>query len=245
MSQQGTVATDSAIYWNGKHNLHRMNMDGTIEDLADHIRPTMTSLAQAKAEFAVAGHLPSQHLILWNVAPSGATNRTRTLAYNYKTGEIFLWTRTRNAYWNYFDSDVMKLSGGGLVGFFYEELSGTTGDIDDATAAIGSQITTPRHRFPGLALVAGIKVRFDQQGTSEAVTVRYRLNDASSWSSFSASPYTVAGTAGDIDEKFFPLMKACKAIQLDFQDANSGQQFRVQEYVLVWRLITPGLSNIN
>lgn len=245
VSQQGTIATDSAIYWMGKHNIHRLRMDGQIEDLADHIRPTITSLAQAKIEFCVGGHLPSQNLVLWNVAPSGATNRTRTIAYNYKTNEFFFWTRTRNAYWNYYDSDVLKLSGGGLVGFFYEELSGTTGNADDATAAIDADIITPRHRFPGVSLIAGIKIRFDQQGTSEAVTVQYRLDDASSWSDFAESPYTVAGTAGDLDEKFFPLMQAGKALQLRFRDANSGQQFRVQEYGFVWKPMTAGLTAIN
>lgn len=245
VSQQGTVATDDAVYWMGKHNLHRLTLEGRIDDLADHIRPTLTSLAQAKIEYCVAGHLPSQNLVIWSVAPSGATSRTRQIAYNYKTGEVFLWTRTRNAYWNYFDSDIMKLSGGGEVGFFYEELTGTTGNADDATAAIDADVITPRHRFPGLSLIAGVKARFDQQGTSEAVTVQYRLNDASSWSSFDASPYTVAGTAGDLDEKFFPLMKTGKACQLRFRDANSGQQFRVQGYTFVWRALNPGMSNIN
>lgn len=245
ISQQGTVATDDSIYWMGKHNLHRLNLRGEIEDLADHIRPTLTSLAQAKIEFSVAGILPSQNLVIWSLAPSGATSRTRQIGYNYKTKEVFLWTRTRNAYWNYFDSDVMKLSGGGEVGLFYEEFSGTTGNADDSTAAIDADIITPRHRFAGTALVEGIKVRFDQQGTSEAVTVQFRLDDASSWSSFGESPYTVLGTAGDFDEKHFGLLKTCKAIQLRFRDANSGQQLRVQGYTLVWRLMTPGLNAVN
>ena len=245
ISQQGTLATDDAIYWMGKHNLHRMTLEGRVDDLADQIRPTITGLNQAKIEFCVAGHLPSQNLIAWAVSPSGVTNRTRLILYNYKTGEVFLSTRTRNCFWNYFDSDVMKLSGMGVAGLFYEEFTSATGDADDATALIDADIITPGHRFPGLALIAGVKVRFDQQGTSEAVTVQYRLNDASSWSSFAASPYTVAGTAGDLDEKFFPLMKAAKAGQLRFRDANSGQQMRIQSYTWVWRALTPGLSNIN
>lgn len=244
MSQQGTVATDSHVYWMGKHNAHSMDASGQVDDLLDNIRPTLTSLNQAKIEFCIAGHLPSQNLVLWNVAPAGATNRTRTIAYNYKTKQVFLWTRTRNAYWNYFDSDILKLAGGGLVGLFYEELTSTTGDIDDATAAIDADIITPRHRFGARVLIAGVKVGFDVQG-SEAVTVQYRFNDASSWSSFADSPYTVTGTAGDVNEKYFPLAEVGTHLQLRFRDATSGDVMRVRYYTLVYKVMGSSMFGVS
>ena len=243
VSQQGTIATDSHLYWMGKQNVHRMGLNGEMEDIGDPIKPTITGLQQDELDFCVAGYSPIEGLVMWNVAPSGATTRTRTLAFNPRTKQWFFWTRSRNAYWNYFDStEAMQLSGGGYTGLFYQELTSATGDADDAAGAIDADIIGPRHRFPGLVLIAGIKVRFDQQGTSEAVTVQYRLGDNSSWSSFAASPYTVAGTAGDIDIKYFPLMKATKAIQLRFRNANAGQQFRIQDFTIVWKPISPGLS---
>lgn len=244
ISQQATISTDSACFWLSKHNITSIDASGRIKDWADHLRPTITGLQQDEMPYACAGHLPSQNLIFFSVAASGSTSRNRQIVLNYKTGELFLVTRTRNAYWNYFDSDeTLKLSGGGKSGYFYEELTGTTGDADDATALIDADIITPRHRFKQPVLIAGIKVGFDKQG-SEAVTVQYRLNDASDWSSFAESPYTVSGTAGEVDEKFFPLMDVGKYAQLRFRDANSGDVMRVQYYTLVWKPITPGLNGL-
>ena len=140
-----------------------------------------------------------------------------------------------------------RLVGGGFTtGKVFNEVrtSVFTGNIEDAAGIIDGDIITPRHHCnqrSRVKLFEGIKVNFDQQGTSEAVTVQWRLNDASTWNSFADSPYTVPGTAGEVRQKYFPLMKAGTHLQLRFRCNNSGQVFRIQGYILVFKILTDGV----
>lgn len=248
VGHQAMIEVNDQAFWLGFNGIYSMNLHEGVKRWADHLRPTFTAIldnatSAAALEFAVAGHDAKHHLILWAVPAAGSATRNRVLALNYLTGELYLWTRTRHAYATRLVSGDPRLVGGGRVGLFYNEnTSATTGDADDATAAIDADIITPRHHCgsPHIRkLFGGVKVTFDPQATSEAVTLSYRLDDASSWSDFAASPYTVTGTANDLDTKYLPLMKVGTHLQLRFRDANSGHVYRLQKYAILWRLVSP------
>lgn len=244
MSHQGMINAQQRVVWPAISGL--FSLEGSrgevLREWTAPIKPYWTTLEQSRLEFVVAGYDPQTDIGCFAVTPSGGSSHTRVIGVNFSRGECYVWTLTRNAFANRVVSGEQRLVGGGLVGKFYNEIrtSVFTGNTDDASAAIDADVITPRHHCgaPTIRkLFAGVKITFNQQGTSEAVTVQYRLDDASSWSSFAASPYTVTGTA-----KFFPLMKAGTHLQLRFRDANSGQAFRISKYGIVFKAIEPGLA---
>src|SRR3990167_982764 len=249
LSHRGMIVCDQRCVWNSASGI--ISLEGSqgevLKDWTTHIKPYYTgSLDQDRLRFCAAGYDPKTDIGCWAVSETGQTTHNKVIAINFKRGEIYIWTLSRNAFANRIVSGEHRLIGMGYVGLFRNEIQTAvfTGNADDASAAIDADIFTPRHhcQLPGIKkLFAGIKIWFDQQGTSEAVTVQYRLDDASAWSSFSASPYTVAGTAGDVDPEFFPLMKAGKNLQVRFRDAISGQAFRILKYALLFKILEPGL----
>lgn len=249
ISHQGmiTCSQQRAAWWaqTGIFSLEGSQGE-VIKDWTKVIRPYINDLSESRREYVSAGYDPYLDIGMWAVSESGQTAHNKVIGVNFTTGEVYIWTLTRNAFSPRIVSGEQRLIGGGLVGLFYNEnQTGTyVGNADDATAAIDADVISPRHHCGSPTLVklfGGIKITFDQQGTSEAVTVQYRLNDASSWTSFAASPYTVTGTAGDVNQKFFPLMKAGTHLQLRFRDANSGQAFRIQKYAILWKSLHPAL----
>lgn len=240
VSHHGVVEADSKLFWMGQHDIHSLDLNGVVNDLASpFIRATITGLQDDEREFCCAGHYEKEHTIWWAVSASGSAVRNRLIGYNYDTKQFSLSTRTRNAFWNYTSGEQDLLSGGGEIGLFYQEFTSATGDADSETGAIDADIFTPRFHcsFPSdVKLFVGFKITFAKQA-SEAVTVQYRLNDATTWSTFGESPYTVVGTAGNVDVKFFRLMKAGTHCQLRIRDATSGEQLRVQGITVVYQRV--------
>lgn len=219
-----------------------------IKERTPFLRPYWKSLAQNRMEFISGGYDSATEIGMWAVSESGQTAHNKVVGVNFATGENYIWTLSRNAFTTRLVSGEQRLVGGGFTtGKVFNEVRTTalTGNVEDATAAIDADVITPRHHCGDPArvkLFAGVKVVFDYQSTSEAVTLQYRLNDASSWTSFAASPYTVTGTAGEVKQKYFQLMKSGTHLQLRFRDVNTGQAFRIQKYIIVWKLLTPGLA---
>lgn len=237
VSHQGMVVGDGRLWWMGQKNIHAMDFSGKIEDVGDPIRPTIEALDDDRREFTVAGYDPVNSLVLFAVSNDGDTIHKRVIAINTKTSMIYPnWTLNVNAMGNRIVSEEHRLILGGYLGLFRNFPSGTTGDIDDAAGVIDADIVTPRHHV-GLPhhrkLWGGIKVTFKPSGSSEAVTLQYRLNDASSWSDFAASPYTVTGTANDLRTDYFPLMKVGTHLQLRYR----GEVMRIQGYTLVYKIM--------
>ena len=249
MSHQGMITAQQRVAWAAISGIFSLEgaQGEVLKEWTAPIKTYWTGLEQSRMEFISAGYDQENDIGCFAVTPSGGTSHTRVVAINFsRPNENYIWTLTRNAFANRIVSGQQRLIGGGLGGKFYNEIrtSVFTGNADDAAGTIDADAFTPRHHcgLPGIRkLFAGIKVTFDQQGTSEAVTVQYRLNDESSWSSFAASPYTVAGTAGDFNQKFFPLMKAGTLLQIRFRDANSGQAFRVTKYSIMYKELEAGL----
>jgi hypothetical protein len=249
ISHQGmiTAKTQRAAWWaqSGIYSLEGQQGE-VIKEWTSIIKPYITGLSDSRREYAMAGYDSKLDIGFWSVSESGQSAHNKVIAVNFSTNEIFLWTLSRNALGRRIVSGEQRLIGGGYTGFFYNEndTSVFTGSADDATAVIDADVITPRHHCGDPARVKifyGLKVTFDKQSTSEAVTLQWRLNDASTWNSFAASPYTVTGTAGDVTQKFFPLSKAGTHIQFRFRCNNSGEIFRIQSYSLVYKVIHGGL----
>ena len=249
ISHQGMIAAGrQRVAWMAQNGIFSLegSQGEVTKDWTGFIRPFISGLSESRREFAVAGYDPKTEIGLWSVSESGQSTHNKVLGVNFRTGEIYIWTLSRNAFATRIVSGEQRLIGGGYVGKFYNEIQTSvfTGNADDATTAIDADIFTPRFHCGApnyVKLFAGIKVIFDPQATSEAVTVNYRLNDNSTWSSFGDSPYTVSGTANDVDMRYFKLMKAGTHLQIRLRDANSGQNFRVQKIIVVYKFLHVGL----
>lgn len=243
ISHHGVIDVDQKLWWISQKNLHSIDLSGRIEDLGDLIQPTIAGLSDSRREFTVAGYDAKNDLVLFSVSNSGDSIHKRIIAINTKTKVIYPnWTISANAMAQRMVSGQQRLILGGYVGKFRNWESGATGNLDDAAAAIDGHITTPRHHMgmPHVRkLFAGITVTFDPQATSENVAVKFRLDDASTLTAFSASPYSVTGTANDLDTTYFPLMKVGTHLQLDFDEATSGHIYRIQKYAIHWKPLTP------
>ncbi len=233
---------DKKLWWRGPNGIY--SLDALTEQVKnwtapEWIRQTFLDFNHADDEYTRFGHWPQQDMVVFSLNGSGSNIRNRMIGVNYNTGALYFpWTRERNALWSGLSSSVPTLYGGGNDGDWYEEFTGTTGDADDAGGTIDADVFTPRHHMgrPGwVKIFGGIMVHFDPVGT-QVVTVKYRLDDKSTLNAFSASPYTVSSTAGDTDVKYFPLMKPGEYLQLEFQDAISGEILHVKGYTIYWKL---------
>jgi hypothetical protein len=236
IGSHSAIEVDGVLYWMGLRNIHSLDPNTLkFKDLADNIKPTIAGLSETRRAYTIAGYDPQNGLILFAVSNSGESTNKRIIAVNPKTGAVYPnWTLSVNAMALRFASSVPYLIMGGYVGKFRNFPSGTTGDLDDATAVIDADVITPRHHANApdwVKLYEGVTVVWDLQ-SSEDVTLQYRMNDDSSWTSFAESPYSVTGTAGHVDVKHFPLMQVGTHLQLRFRDTLSGDVFRVQKYIL-------------
>lgn len=248
VSHQGMIATSKQrAAWAGTAGIFSLEgQEGEIvKERTPFIRPFWKGLSQSRLEFISAGYDSSTEIGVWAVSESGQSAHNKVVGVNFATGENYIWTLTRNAFTTRLVSGEQRLVGGGFTtGKIFNEIQTSvfTGNAEDASAAIDADVISPRHHCGNPSIVklfAGVKVTFDPQATTEAVTLQYRLNDSTTWVSFAASPYTVAGT--DVKQKYLPLMKAGTHLQLRFRDANSGQAFRAQKYAILWKLLHPAL----
>ena len=246
VSHQGVVEADNALWWIGQTGIHSLDLTGKIRDWADIIKPTITGLKDSRRAYAIAGYDADRDLVVFAVTDGSDTKNQDVIALNIKTGAIYLWTISVNAMAQRMVSGENRLIMGGYVGKFRNWASGTAGDLDDATALIDADIITPRYhlgRPDWVKLFAGFKITFKPQNTSEDVILQYRMDDASSWTSFASSPYSVTGTAFDVDTKYFPLMKAGTHCQLRIREATLDHVMNIQSITPVFKFLHPGLNN--
>ena len=244
-SSHGQVVADDKLWWISYKGIHCVDRWQRTLDL-DNIKPVILGLNQARIQYAVTGYDHNKGMVLFSVSNGSDTIHKTVIGVNVKTLEAYVWTISANAMGIRLVSSEPRLVLGGYVGKLRDFGQGATGDLDDASALIDADIITPRHHCGAkdwIKLFAGVKVRFDPQG-SEAVTLQFRLNDESSWSTFSESPYSVTGTAGDTDTKFFAIGKAGTSLQLRFRDAISGDVMRIQSYTIVYKKVSPGLTRM-
>ena len=247
ISHQGMIAVGKQrVAWMAQNGI--FSLEGSegeiIREKTGLIRPYITGLDDSNRVFTSAGYDSESEIGVWTVSDGVQNARNKIIGVNFKNGEVYIWNIARNSFSARIVSGEQRLIGGGYKGKFYNEVRTDvfTGSADDATAAIEADVFSPRHHcgLPNyVKLFGGIKITFDPQGTSEAVTVQYRLGDSTTWSDFGSSPYTVTGT--DVRQKYFPLMKTGTHVQFRFRDVNSGQNFRIQKYSILYKTLHPAL----
>ena len=228
VSQQAILEASHQLFWLGQSNIHSMNQRFEFRDWADAIQPTIRGLNDARREFSVAGLDVDRSLLFFTVSDAGQTTNSLTLALNYKTGAIYLWTLRRNAYAVRDVSGQLRLIGGGYVGAFYNELTGTAGDLDDATAVIDADVFTPRYWLGAYGVkkkVIGAFLKVDPVA-SESLTVQYRFDDSTTWRDPDGSPYAIAGT--DDDTLFVPFRGVVERVQLRFRNTTADAVYNVK-----------------
>lgn len=245
MSHQGMISAQQRVVWPAISGIYSLegSQGEVLREWTQAIKPYWTGLEQSRMQYVSAGYDPTSDIGCFAVTTSGGSVHNRIVAVNFKRGECYIWTLSRNAFANRVVSGQQRLIGADRIGLFYNEVQTAvyTGSTNDATTAILADIITPLHHCgsPNIKkLFAGIKVWFVNQSTSEAVTVQWRTDTNNSFAAFAASPYTV--TSSD-KPKFFPLMKAGVGLQIEFKDVNSGQAMRIAKYSILYRLLDPAL----
>jgi len=80
-----------------------------VKDWADAIAPTIEGLNDSRRQFSVCGYDPHTNILEFCVSDAGQTTNQLVIALNIKTGTIYLWTKTRNAYgYRYFCYDTAR-----------------------------------------------------------------------------------------------------------------------------------------
>mgnify|MGYP001558459822 CR=1 FL=1 len=230
VSQQACLEADQRLYWLGQTGIHSLDSRFQIKDWADQIAPTIEGLNDTdRREFSIAGYDPHSNIIQFCVSDGTDTTHKTVIALNIKTGAIYIWTDSRNAYGYRFVSDEHRLIGGGYTGFFYNEMqTGSDGNLDDATAVIDADVFTPRfwlNAYGHKQKVPLIYLSVDPIG-SESLTVQFRLDDSTQWSDPTGSPYAVSGT--DHDMLLVPIRAWAERIQLRFRNNTASAVYSVK-----------------
>ena len=229
------IAADNKLAWISKGGDVKMMLPSReVISIGKAIQPYLLGLADAYRTICVGAWEPKYRLFIWAVAESGATTNLNCVALHADkingSYQYFFLTISRQAWAMRRVSGQLRLIGGGYAGKFYNEFdSSTTGDLDNAASAIDADIITPRHHL-GLPDVRKRVPFFDMEVDpigSETITVSYRYDDDTSWTAFSSS-FAVTGT--DSKRKRFFFGKVFKRVQLRFEDANSGERFRLIRY---------------
>lgn len=242
VSQQAVIEASQQLFWLSQSNINSLDANFQIRDWADPIQPTIRALADSRRDFAVAGHDPDRHLVLFTVSDAGQTTNDLTIALNYKTGALYLWSIRRNCYGFREVNGQVRLIGGGYTGFAYNELTGTAGNLDDATAIIDADVITPRYWVGAYGMKKKIPLVFlkvDPIG-SEQLTVQYRLDDATTWEDPSGSPYPVSGT--DDDTIVVPIRAVADRIQLRIRNNTLNAVYLVKAIGIPGLPLQPSLS---
>lgn len=233
-SIHSVVAAEGRLYWISKNFDVKClrSVLGPPKSIGFPVQPFLRGLNSSRYNLIVGGWEPRYRMIVWAVSDGSDTTHQDVLALHTPTEQFFFHKMTRNAFANRVVSGELRLQGGGYAGLFYNEYNDdeTTGTGDDSTTAIDADIQTPRHHLglPGvLKKVPYVAVEFDPIG-SEVVTVQYRFDDDSSFTSFDESTFTLSGT--DIKTGYFRIRRPFDRIQLRFRDANSGERYRVIRY---------------
>ena len=242
VSHNAMDEADHKLFWLGNSNIHSMDQAFQFRDWADAIQPTIRGLNDARREVAVSGVDTDRSLIFFSVSDGSDSTNDDTIALNYKTGQLWIWTTRRNCYGYRQVSDEVRLVGGGYTGFAYYELTGTAGDLDDATSILDADVFTPRYYLNGLALrqkIPYVLLKIDPVAT-EQITVQYRLDDQTTWSDPSGSPYTASGT----DEQIIvvPIKAVARRIQLRFRNNRADEVYNIHAVGLPALALQPAIA---
>ena len=242
VSHHAMDEADAKLFWLGQTNIHSMDQQFRFRDWADAIQPTIRGLNDARREVAVAGVDVDRSLLFFSVSDGSDSTNDDTIALNFKTGSIHLWTTRRNCYGYRAVSDEIRLVGGGYAGFAYYELTGTAGDVDDATSIYDADVFTPRYWLNGIHLnqkIPYVLLNIDPVAT-EQITVQFRLNDATTWSDPTGSPYTASGT--DDQVMVVPIKAVARRIQLRFRNNRTDEIYSIKAVGIPALALQPAIA---
>ena len=242
VSHHAMLEIDGKLFWLGQSNIHSLSQDFSINDWADPIQTTIRGLNDARREFSISAVDSDRALIFFNVSNSAQSTNDLTIALNYKTGALYLWTLRRNALGYRDVSGQQRIIGGGYVGKFYNEMTGTAGNLDDATAVYDADVWTPRLWVNGYQTkqkIPFVLLSVDPIGT-EQLTVQYRLDDDTSWSDPTGSPYTVSGTDDSI--MCVPIQAVARRIQLRIRNNRADEIYLVKSIGIPAMPLQPAIN---
>lgn len=224
VSQQASIVVDQECFWLGQDNIYSFGPDLKVKAWADAIQPLIEGLQDTRREFSVCGYNPFTKIIEFCVSDAGQTTNQLVIALNVKTGAIYIWAKTRNAYGYRFNSDQRLMIGGGYIGRAYDEQTGTSGSGDDSTSVIGADVISPwfRTRYGEKAKIPYVFVAVDPIA-SETLTITYALDDEDILAAPRTpvgSPYTVSGT----DNKIIavPIHAFAQAVKIRVTNSVAG-----------------------
>jgi len=223
------VKANDHLYWISENmDVKSMDASGEIRSIGFAAQPFLRGLNDSRRDVTVGAWEPKFRLIVWAVSDGSDTANADLLMLHVDTGQFFFRTISRNAFVNRVVSGEIRLVGGGNAGKIYNEFTGTTGDLDDASSAIDADIQGPRHHLglPGVVKKGVIMaVELDPIG-SETVTIQGNVDDETA---FTTLDTTIAVSGTDIITKYFKL-NPFDRFQPRFRDATSGEQYRVIRY---------------
>lgn len=225
------VPANERLYWISRNHDVKVLFQGLVSSIGYPVQPFLRGITDAQMTNIVGGWEPTYRMVVWAMADNASATHTVVLALHVDTKQFFLHTLSRTAFANRVVSGQLRLIGGGLAGFFYNEYdSSTRGNADNAATAIDADVMTPRLHL-GLPdakkKVLYTAVEFDPIGT-EAVTVQFQVDDAQTWTSFKESPSTMSGTDKRIVR--FTGAPPFYDIRLRIRNANSGERTRAVRF---------------
>ena len=242
ISQQAVVEIDQKLFWFGQSNIHSLDQFFAIRDWADPIQTTIRGFNDSRRDFAVSGVDSDRALIFFSVSNGSDTTNDTTVALNYKTGALYLWSLRRNCFGYREVSGQQRLIGMGCIGKFYNELTGTAGNLDDATAGIDADVFSPRlwvNAYGTRQKIPYVLLKVDPIG-SESLTIQYRLDDSATWIDPSGSPYAVSGT--DDDTLVVPIKAVAERIQIRIRNNTADAVYLVKAVGIPALPLQPSLN---
>ena len=223
----GVIPANDQLYWISRNRDVKTLIGETVKPIGYPVQPFLRGLTDAQLSNIVGGWEPKYRMVVWAIADAASETHNVVLAMHVDTRQFHLHTLSRNAFANRVVSGQLRLIGGGLAGHVYNEYdSSTTGNADNSATAIDADIMTPRlhHGLPdAVKKVPYVAVEFDPIG-AEVVTVQHQLDDATSWTSFAESTFTMSGTDKKIG--YFTIPAPYRDIRIRLRDAVSGDRFR-------------------
>lgn len=221
------VSGGGKVFWVSENFDIKRQTGFEVKSIGYAAQPFLRGLSDSRRAFIVGGYEPKYRMVLWACSDGSDTAHQDVLGLQIDTEQFYFFTLSVNAMASRVVSGEQRLIGGHYNGLFSNLFDGsTTGDLQTAASAIDADTITAKlhHGLPGIyKKIPYFCVFFDPIG-SEVVTVQYRLDDETSWTTPSGSPITMSGT--DIAEQFFEIERPYKTIQIRIRDNNSGERYR-------------------
>ena len=193
------------------------------------VKSFLIGLSDSRRVFTVGWWEPKYRLACWAVSDGSDSTNQDVLAYHPDSRQFYFLTLSVASVAARTVSGELRTVIGHYNGLFSYLFDGsTTGDLQTAASAIDALWTSPRlhHGLPNdMKKVPYLVFEFDPIG-SETVTIQRRYDDDTSYGSFpEGGTFAMSGT--DHGRVYVTVEKPYRYIQLQVEDATSGERFRL------------------